>query len=167
MPTNSDVLRLGEIDSTELTALLTRFGLTLIVGAEHEPIPGSYWGDDEAGLQADLLHARVDTPLHSILHEACHYLCLDPARRSRLDTDAASDEAEENAVCYLQILLADELTCLGRERIFADMDSWGYSFRLGSSKAWFEDDAEDALKWLIFHQLVDAQQRPLWKLRQA
>ncbi|MCP4874575.1 MAG: hypothetical protein GY896_03745 [Gammaproteobacteria bacterium] len=167
MPTNSDVLRLGEIDSTELTALLTRFGLTLIVGVQHEPIPGSYWGDDEAGLQADLLHARVDTPLHSILHEACHYLCLDPARRSRLDTDAASDEAEENAVCYLQILLADELTCLGRERIFADMDSWGYSFRLGSTKAWFEDDAEDALKWLIFHQLVDVQQRPLWKLRQA
>ena len=74
-----------------------------------------------------------------------------PARRRLLDTNAGSDEAEENAVCYLQILLADEIDSLGRERMFSDMDSWGYSFRLGSSRAWFEEDAEDALGWLITH----------------
>jgi hypothetical protein len=30
----------------------------------------------------------------------------------------------------------------------ADMDAWGYSFRLGSTRAWFEGDAEDAREWL-------------------
>ena len=65
------------------------------------------------------------TPLHSILHETCHYLCLDPSRRQLVDTKAGSDDAEENALCYLQILLADEIDSLGRERMFADMDAWG------------------------------------------
>ena len=27
------------------------------------------------------------------------------------------------------------------------MDAWGYSFRLGSARAWFEHDAEDARQW--------------------
>ena len=162
-----DVLRLGDIDSGEIVRLLTRFGLQLRHCASQEAIPGSYWGDDEAGLKADNLYARDDTPLHSILHEACHYICLDPLRRQQLDTNAGSDEAEENAVCYLQILLADEIDSLGRERMFCDMDNWGYSFRLGSSRAWFEHDAGDALDWLITHKLVDGRKRPLAGLRQT
>ncbi len=28
------------------------------------------------------------------------------------------------------------------------MDAWGYSFRLGSTRAWFEGDAQDARAWL-------------------
>jgi hypothetical protein len=28
------------------------------------------------------------------------------------------------------------------------MDAWGYSFRLGSARAWFEQDAEDARAFL-------------------
>jgi hypothetical protein len=164
---DSDVLRFGNIDSSELVRLLTRFGLQLRHCANQEPIPGSYWGDEEAGLKANKLYAREDTPLHSILHETSHYICLDPVRRQRLDTNAGSDEAEENAVCYLQILLADEIGSLGRERMFSDMDNWGYSFRLGSSRAWFEHDAEDALDWLIAHKLVDARKHPLLRLRQT
>ena len=163
----SDVLRLGDIDSSQFTRLLDRFGLQLRHCADQEPIPGSYWGDEEAGLKANNLFARDATPLHSILHEACHYICLDPLRRQQLDTDAGSDEAEENAVCYLQILLADEIDSLGRERMFSDMDNWGYSFRLGSSRAWFEQDSGDALDWLLTHNLLDAQKSPLAALRQA
>jgi len=159
------VLRLCEFDPIVLMNLLARFDLELVQCAERAPIPGSYWGDDEAGLKANCLYARGDTPLHSILHEACHYICLSPARRRGLDTDAGSDEAEENAVCYLQVLLAGELPDMGRERMFADMDAWGYSFRLGSSRAWFEADAEDALRWLQAHRLVDRQARLLWRLR--
>ena len=94
-----------------------------------------------------------------------HATALHPARRKRLDTDAGSDDAEENAVCYLQILLAGELACMGRERMFADMDAWGYSFRLGSSRAWFESDADDARQWLIGHRLVGRQGQPFWRLR--
>ena len=163
----ADVLRLGNIDANELVRLLTRFGLRLRHCANQEAIPGSYWGDQEAGLKANNLYARDDTPLHSILHETSHYICLDPLRRQRVDTNAGSDEAEENAVCYLQILLADEIDSLGRERMFSDMDSWGYSFRLGSSRAWFELDAEDALDWLMTHKLVDTRKRPLLGLRQS
>lgn len=163
MPT--EVLRLEDIDCAPVSKLLARFGLELCQCPAGESIPGSYWGDDEAGLKANRLYARNDTPLHSILHESAHFICLDSARRLNLDTDAGSDEAEEGAVCYLQILLAGELDCLGRERMFADMDAWGYSFRLGSSRAWFEQDAEDARVWLIERGLVDDRQCPEYRLR--
>jgi hypothetical protein len=117
-------------------------------------------------MPTDVLRLQdCDTPLHSILHETCHYICMQPSRRLTLDTDAGSDDSEENAVCYLQVLLADELTDLGRERMFADMDAWGYSFRLGNSRAWFENDAEDALNWLQTQALIDRHQRPTWRLR--
>jgi hypothetical protein len=92
---------------------------------------------------------------------------MDPLRRGALHTDAGGDDAEENAVCYLQVLLADAIPSLGRGRLFADMDAWGYSFRLGSAKDWFEQDAEDARLWLLGHGLIDAQGRPTWRVRQA
>ncbi len=164
---NLDVLRLVDIDPSQLAGLLAEFGLILSRCRDNEPIPHSYWGDQEAGLKGTHIYAREDTPIHSILHEACHFICLDPARRRELDTNAGSDEAEENAVCYLQILLADEIEGFGRERMFTDMDTWGYSFRLGSSRAWFEHDADDALCWLISHNLSDYRQRIPVRLRQA
>ena len=164
-PQTPQALRLGEFDSNELTALLARFDLTLETCADGETIPGSYWGDDEAGLRANHLYARTDTPVHSILHEACHYICVSSARRQKLDTNAGSDNAEENAVCYLQILLAGQLIGMGRKRIFIDMDIWGYSFRLGSSQTWFDNDADDALEWLCLHGIVDRQARLTWCLR--
>jgi len=159
------VLRLAEFDAFELTELLAGFNLQLVHCAEAAPIPGSYWGDDEAGLRANQLYARAATPLHSILHEACHYICVSPERRHRLDTNAGSDDAEENAVCYLQVLLAGHLLGMGRARMFADMDAWGYSFRLGSSEAWFEADADDALQWLQKHAIIDQQGQLCWQLR--
>ena len=85
--------------------------------------------------------------------------------RAGLDTDAGGDYDEENAVCYLQILLADELPGFGRARMMADMDAWGYSFRLGSARSWFEEDAEDARSWLQRHGLIDASGRPTFALR--
>ena len=59
-------------------------------------------------------------------------------------------------MCYLQVLLAGELPGVGRERLFADMDAWGYSFRLGSTRAWFENDAEDARAWLVERGILDS-----------
>jgi len=47
-----------------------------------------------------------------------------------------------------------------------DMDAWGYSFRLGSTRSWFERDAMDAYQWLLAHGLVDDLKQPTWKLRQ-
>lgn len=96
----------------------------------------------------DVLQYRTDTPVHSALHEAAHFICMEPARRANLHTDAGGSDTEENAVCYLQVLLAARLRGYSRERCFADMDAWGYHFILGSARAWFERDADDAIAWL-------------------
>lgn len=140
-----------------LGELCARFGLAVVHLAPGTAIPGSYWGAPEAGLRGPSLFVRADTPLHSALHEACHFLCMDPDRRARLDTDAGGDDLEEGAVCYLSILLADRLPAYGRDTMLADMDDWGYSFRLGSARAWFERDAEDARQWLVRHLGRDQQ----------
>jgi hypothetical protein len=143
------VLRLSDADRSALAQLLQRFGMDLVLTPAQELIPGSYWGDCEAGLRGAQLYARADTPVHSVLHEASHFICMTPARRARLDRDAGGDEDEESAVCYLQVLLAGELSGVGRARLIDDMDAWGYSFRLGSTRAWLEADAEDARQWLV------------------
>src|SRR5690625_710150 len=75
-----------------------------------------------------------------------------PTRRS----SDLGDQTNENATCYLQILLADQLPGMGRARMLADMDAWDYSFRLGSAQAWFEKDAEDARQTLVERGIVDA-----------
>jgi hypothetical protein len=103
--------------------------------------------------------------LHSILHEACHYICMDEKRRNGLDTDAGGDYDEENAVCYLQILLAEEIPRFSRARMMDEMDAWGYTFRLGSARAWFEQDAEDAREWLLGHGLITRTGKPTFKTR--
>jgi hypothetical protein len=159
------ILRLGEVDRMAVALLLNRYGLELQLIAPDEVIPGSYWGESEAGLQGNRLLARLDTPVHSVLHEACHYVCMSPERRVGLDRDAGGDDPEENAVCYLQILLADELPGVGRGRLLADMDAWGYSFRLGSARAWFETDADDARIWLVASGVIDGDSRPTGTLR--
>ena len=161
----SSILTLAGIDADSLRNLLARYGLQLDHVTDNTPIPGSFWGDSEAGLIDNRLLARADTPLHSILHEACHYICMDSTRRTGLHTNAGGDYAEENGVCYLQILLADALPQVGRTRLMQDMDTWGYSFRLGSTERWFRDDAEDACAWLLQYGLIDTELKPSWKLR--
>lgn len=159
------VLRLQGTDRLAVAALLARYGLELRLVAAGEPIVGSYWGGAEAGLEGTRLHARLDTPVHSVLHETGHYVCMRPERRAGLLRDAGGDDAEEAAVCYLQILFADALPRVGRERLMRDMDAWGYSFRLGSTRAWFEHDAEDARAWLQREGLIDAAGSLTWSMR--
>lgn len=154
MDTKPDVLRLEPRFLAPVRQLLLEYGLELTLIPGQGKIPGSYWGEPEAGLIATRLYARRDTPLHSILHEAAHFVCMDTQRREQLDTNAGGDYDEENAVCYLQILLADRIGGFGRDRAMADMDRWGYSFRLGSARDWFEQDAEDAREWLIERGII-------------
>ena len=116
-------------------------------------------------LIGNTLYARPDTPVHSVLHEGCHWICMDEPRRTALHTDALGDDLEETGVCYLQALLADQLPDYSRLQLFADMDAWGYHFRLGSTQAWFEQDAEDARHWLLQQGLIDVQSRPLMQRR--
>lgn len=142
------VTRCDELPDGALPELLEPFGLTLVRLAEDAAIPGSYWGEPEAGLVGNTLLVRPDTPVHSALHEACHWLCMDETRRAGLHTDAGGTDTEENAVCFLQCLLAERLAGYDRARCFADMDAWGYHFILGSAAAWFERDSDDAQAWL-------------------
>ena len=159
------VLRLHDVYANDVANLLQRFGLTLTPVLAGQPIPGSFWGDDEAGLIGAALFARSDTPLHSILHEACHWISCTPARRAALHTDAADTQDEENATCYLQILLSDHIPGFGRARGLKDMDAWGYSFRLGSAARWFSEDAQAERAWLQDFELVDAHDRVSFKVR--
>ena len=154
------VLCLADIGFDAPAALLARYGLTLHRVPDGAPIPGSYWGAPEAGIIGVDVHARGDTPVHSLLHEAGHLIVLPPERRAAVHTDATDSVEEEDATCYLQIVLADALPGVGRARLMADMDTWGYTFRLGSARAWFEHDAEDARSWLIARALLPAVDRP-------
>ena len=90
---------------------------------------------------------------------------MDGERRDALDRDAGGDDLEESAVCYLQILLADHIGGVGGSRLMADMDRWGYSFRLGSTREWFEKDAEDAREFLLNHELIEPSGEPTFTLR--
>ena len=153
------MLLVNAIDRLSLQVLLDRYGLTLRLVAPEEVIPGSYWGEREAGLMGTKIYARLDTPVHSVLHESAHFICMTPERRAGLDTDAGGDDAEESAVCCLQIILAQTLANVGAARICRDMDEWGYSFRLGSAALWFEQDAEDSHDWLIRHGILDSKRR--------
>lgn len=132
---------------------------------DNATIPGSFWQPPEAGLIADTLYIRNDTPVHSALHEACHYICMDKERRESLDTDAGGNAIEENGVCYLQIVLSDFIPEMKRTRMLNDMDAWGYTFRLGSAKAWFEQDAEDAIAWLLSYKIITLEKQPSWRIR--
>jgi hypothetical protein len=149
-----DVLRIADLGFDACAALLAQHGLQLIRVDDGAPITGSYWGECEAGVIGSNVYARADTPLHSLLHEACHLLVLDPERRATVHTDASDSQIEEDATCYLQIVLADALPGFGRERALSDMDAWGYTFRLGSARAWFEADAEDARAFLVERGLL-------------
>jgi len=154
MTDSPDVLCVSDCAEAVLRSLLARHGLNLMRLPDAAPIPGSYWGEREAGLIGSDLFLRLDTPIHSVLHEAAHYICMDELRRQTLHGDAGGDDAEENAVCYLQIVLADALPECGQQRMWQDMDAWGYSFRLGSARAWFEQDADEARQWLEQRGLI-------------
>lgn len=159
------MLKVGNISATEIVGLLRRYDLQLVVVADDAPIPGSYWGEPEAGIIGSTVYARGDTPLHSLLHETCHVICMTGARRRRLHRDAGGDDLEESAVCYLQLLLSDCLPGVARRQLMRDMDEWGYSFRLGSTRQWFERDAGDAKEFLLKHKLICDQDIPAFAVR--
>jgi len=153
-PAGPAVTRVDDIDFDAASGLLAGHGLRLRRVADGAPIPGSYWGEPEAGIIGHDVYVRGDTPVHSMLHEACHLIVLPPERRERVHTDATDSVEEEDATCYLQIVLADTLPGVGSAQLMADMDAWGYTYRLGSTRAWFERDAEDAKAWLVARALL-------------
>ncbi|ATS65764.1 hypothetical protein NY98_06725 [Xanthomonas citri pv. fuscans] len=155
-PTAAEVLRVADIGLDAPAALLARYGLRLHRVGAGAAIPGSFWGEPEAGIIGCDVYVRDDTPVHSLLHEAGHLIVLPAEKRAAVHTDATDSVEEEDATCYLQILLAEQLPGVGSARLMADMDSWGYTYRLGSTRAWFEQDAENARSWLDARGLLPA-----------
>jgi len=160
------MILVSDVPHAALGSLLQRYGLELLLQAADRAIRGSFWGDPEAGIIGRSVYVRADTPVHSLLHEACHVICMTEERRSGLVRDAGGDDLEESAVCYLQVLLSDQIEGVGRERLMLDMDTWGYSFRLGNTRDWFQTDAEDAAHFLMNHGLLNAAGELTFLLRQ-
>ncbi len=161
------VTELRDLDPVAVDLLVSSYRLELIKVEENARIPASFWGEPEAGIAGRCLFARPDTPVHSLLHELGHFVCMTPERRAVLWRDAGGDDDEEAAVCYLQIVLADTLPGMGRQRLLADLDAWGYSFREGSAAGWLSGDARAARDWLAAHKLIDRKDQPTWRVRTA
>ena len=159
------VLTVADVVLQDLIFLLGEYGLELVVEDDSAPITGTFWGEPEAGIVKQTIYVHRDTPIHSLLHESCHVICMTAIRREGLDCDAGGDDLEEAAVCYLQIVLADRIHAVGRDRLMLDMDAWGYSFRLGSAREWFHHDAEDAREFLVNHGLLTSTGKPVYALR--
>ena len=153
------------LDRSSVDALVSAYGLELITVCAGAKIPASYWGEPEAGLAGRCLFVRGDTPSHSLLHETAHYVCMPHERRESLWRDAGGDVEEESAVCFLQVLLADYLPGLGRNRVLEEMDEWGYTFREGSATIWFRGDGRIAHEWLLAKDIIDHRGKPTWQLR--
>ncbi len=159
------MLTVADVQQAVLESLLRQYELQLVIESQSAKITGSFWGDSEAGIVGRTIYARSDTPIHSLLHEACHVICMTGDRRDDVDRDAGGDDLEEAAVCYLQIVLADCIDAAGRDLLMQDMDIWGYSFRLGNTRAWFEQDADDAIEFLINQGLLTETREATFKLR--
>jgi len=160
------MLSISDVSDAAIVELLRRYDLELVEQPADAAISGSFWGDVEAGLIGRTVYVRADTPIHSLLHETCHVICMTADRRAALHRDAGGDDLEESAVCYLQLVLADYIEGVGRDRLMLDMDDWGYSFRLGNTRDWFQSDAEDAAEFLTNHGLLNANGIPTFRLRQ-
>ena len=79
------MLTIGDVGTSAAAELLARFGLSLELVADDAPIPGSFWGEPEAGVIGCTVYARSDTPIHSLCHESGHIVCMTPERRRELD----------------------------------------------------------------------------------
>lgn len=159
------MLLISDLATSSIMELLRKYGISIEIVPAGHPIIGSFWGEPEAGIVGDRVFVRGDTPVHSLLHEMSHIICMTPERRMTAEGNAGGDDLEECAVCYLQLVLAEEVPGAGKERLMQDMDAWGYSFRLASTKRWFEEDADDAQAWLKEHRLLNSERRPTFQLR--
>jgi len=111
------ILQISDIKAGVVNQLLGRYGLVAEYVPDAVPITASFWGAPEAGIVGRQVFIRGDTPVHSLLHEVCHIICMSAERRDSLYRDAGGNDLEESAVCYLQVILADFMTGVGRARI--------------------------------------------------
>jgi len=141
-----------------------------LMGGEHAPAPGPAVAAFHFKVFEAILQAVDDLPLRPLavfvrvverqgLSAAARFLGVSPSAVSQAVRALEARVGVPLLVrttSSLRPLLAPELPGFGLARALADLDAWGYSFRLGSAQAWFEQDADDARDWLIRHGLIDA-----------
>src|SRR5690625_8003398 len=91
------VLRLDELPPGAAENLLQRYGLNLQTVAEGQPIPGTFWGEPEAGIIGGTVAARPDTAGQSLPHEAGHPPARTPVRRPHIPTGPRRDQPNHHA----------------------------------------------------------------------
>ena len=74
MPSEPAVLTVADLRFHDLSRLLARHGLSLQLLDDGAEITGSFWGEPEAGVVGRRVFVRMDTPVHSLLHESCHVI---------------------------------------------------------------------------------------------
>ena len=109
---------------------------------------------DHAVLTAEILEGRL------LVADQRDYDLL-PARIEELLSQIARDEAAQIRAAQKELGDIETLAAklggqleLNVSQLMADMDAWGYTYRLGSTRAWFEGDAEDARAWLVERGLL-------------
>ncbi len=65
-----------------------------------------------------------------------------------------SIEIDSQCQFFISVKQNQQVPGFGRAAMCADMDAWGYTFRLGSAARWFEEDATDAREWLAARGLL-------------
>jgi len=76
---DESVLSCSDIAADVADRLLGRYGIAVERVAAGTPITGSFWGEPEAGIVGQQVFVRPDTPVHSLLHEVCHIICMTPS----------------------------------------------------------------------------------------
>ena len=64
-----DVICCSQLKPDEIQLLLSRYDLQQQLIDLNQTIPGSFWGESEAGIIQQTIYFRPDTPAHSLLHE--------------------------------------------------------------------------------------------------
>ena len=89
------MLFVSDLALDTIAGLLRKYGLSINRIPDGHSINGSYWGEPEAGVVRDRVFVRGDTPIHFLLHETCHVICMTRERRTKLKGDASGDDLEE------------------------------------------------------------------------
>ena len=89
------MLLISDLSLNSIAALLGKFKLSVDLMPDDATINGSYWGEPEAGIVGNRVLVRRDTPVHSLLHETCHIVCMTPERRQRFKGDGNAEEIQD------------------------------------------------------------------------
>ena len=94
------MLLISDLSFDSVAVLLGKYKLSIELIPGDQTINGSFWGEPEAGVVGNRVFVRGDTPVHSLLHETCHIVCMTPERRQKLKGDAGGDDlVKQGMIC--------------------------------------------------------------------